>query len=248
MKWLYLFTSFLFLAACSSTTPVANLNKVTPEFIASEEVYIKNSDYHSLIELYKYQLENGENLHLRIKLVDSYVHAGDIDSALFHMEALPDDSKPINLNFTKAQAFFHNHQLQKAELHLQKELKAFPKNAQAYNLFGVVLAYQGDYVDARRQLNQARSLHFSDITIINNLAMLDILESRFDDAVKRLMPIYDNGLANKKVKTNLLVALAMTNVDHPFTELANEQFKYVDQSQIRHEINRLFSNRESVAP
>lgn len=237
------------LIGCASPQPEEPKISSVTEFEASEGVFITNKDYLALIQLYKDQLskpENADNIAMRIKLIDAYVHNGDIDSAHFYLQHIPNDTpKTFDLNYTRGLVFFNDNQMTKARDYLKAELADFPDNAKAYNLLGVAFAYDGDYLNARESLNKTRVLHFNDMVVINNLAMVDILEHRYQDASRKLLPIYHSGQADDRVKVNLIIALAMQDKHPMFPVLVNDMLDSDQYPEVKQRINQLIAPPEA---
>ncbi len=241
-----LFVIFTLLCSACASNVARESYEPTQEQLASEGMYQNREDYPALIELYKQQLTVSEQVDIRIKLVNAYVELDDLDSANFHMTLLPENTDNSHKNIvedlfhTKAWVYYHDEDYELAKKYLYKEISAYPNNAKSHNLLGIIYASEGDFVRARIQMNHARTLQYSDDIVINNLAVLDIMEHRFSDAVRKLNPLYRNGLADERMKMNLLVSLAMLEDDREFSALSNELFSHIDKDTVRSQIGTLF--------
>ena len=113
-----------------------------------------------------------------------------------------------NVSLLSAQAHYQLNQNDKATFAVQKALSAGDKQAEAYNLYGMLLSDKGQVKAARMAFNESRSLMHDDVIIKNNLAVLDIVEEKYLDAINKLLPLYQNNLQDQQVKGNLILALA----------------------------------------
>ncbi|HDR1392220.1 TPA: NrfG protein, partial [Pasteurella multocida] len=68
-------------------------------------------------------------------------------------------------------------------------------------------AQNGNLVNARNDINKAREFFINDNVAINNLAMLNIINGDFNNAVSLLLPQYLNGVKNSRLIHNLVFAL-----------------------------------------
>ena len=113
-----------------------------------------------------------------------------------------------NVSLLSAQAHYQLNQNDKATFAVQKALLIGDKQAEAYNLYGMLLSDKGEVKAARLAFNEARSLMHDDVIIKNNLAVLDIVEEKYFDAINKLLPLYQSNLQDQQVKGNLILALA----------------------------------------
>ncbi|WP_369801918.1 tetratricopeptide repeat protein, partial [Rodentibacter sp. Ppn85] len=82
-----------------------------------------------------------------------------------------------------------------------------PRNGEAYNLRGIALAQLGKLKDAHINIQKARELFINDVTAINNLSMLSIINGDYHNAVSLLLPQYLNGIKEPRLLHNLVFAL-----------------------------------------
>lgn len=174
---------------------------------------------------------------MRELLAQTYLDFGDSDSALFTISPLTkrvtyDSSlkKKENDNVSFWGEMFSNEKKSSlnwlliqanAELALgmndaalSSSLQALQfdkKNAEVSNLIGVIYAGEGNIYEARHYFYLARENLYDDVKVKNNLALLFMMEGKFDSAVKMLLPLYVNGQADKQIESNLTIALVKTN-------------------------------------
>lgn len=195
------------LTACSSSQ-ISSIDN-NQEF-KSKEALLKNAnDNNKLIALYKQELASNDNYDTRLKLVNTYLEVGDIDSADFHLERMsaPED-RSAELDFLKARVKFEQDDPQQALVYGKRSLEKRPDFAEVENLLGLVFVRLGKFESAREHFLRARELLYEDVVISNNLAVMDILEADYQRAITRLEPVYKNGQADKQVVSNLVLAYA----------------------------------------
>ena len=86
---------------------------------------------------------------------------------------------------------------------LQRE----PQSAEAYNLKGIALAQSGKLTEGYVAIEKSRSLFIADDVAINNMAMIAILDHRYQDAVSLLLPQYLRGRKQSQLLHNLVLSL-----------------------------------------
>lgn len=206
--------------------------------IAQENMLIKTENHSGLIEFYKTKLKEKEDASTREKLAQAYLDYGDPDSSLFTISPLTKrvtdkeavkkransstwkglvwqswTSNKVHINWLLIQA---NSELglDKREAALSSALQAFQldkKNAEVANLIGVIYAAGGNIYEARHYFYIARENLFDDVKVKNNLALLLMLEGKYDRAVDMLLPLYTNGQADQQVESNLIIAMVKNN-------------------------------------
>ena len=178
----------------------------------SEEQFLELSANNArLIELYKDRLREQESVSTRLKLAKAYLDSGDNESTLFTLSPLiTSDSGGSEAFYLQGVAQYNTGLLRQAENSLKIAMNKEADSAKAVNMLGVVYAELGNLSGARAQFNQAREMMYDDLVIKNNLALLDMLEGKYQDAAVRLMPIYlkNPDKADAKLKANLAIILS----------------------------------------
>ncbi|MEZ8103528.1 hypothetical protein L4C39_09090 [Vibrio clamense] len=190
------------LVGCSSTKSLDNHK-------TKESMLIKTNNYDQLVLLYKEQLKIKENKATRVKLADAYLNSGDAESALFIISpiALATDAD-VDVLLIQAHSEYELGSYDRALTTAERAHSISRNNADIENLLGVIYAGREDYVKAREYFNLARTHLYDDIKIKNNLAVLDIIEGQYKQAVQKLLPIYLNEDADDQLKANLTLAMA----------------------------------------
>lgn len=173
-----------------------------------EKILVSTKNYPDLIAFYKEQLKNKPDSEVREKLAQTYLNNGDPESALFTIQANDEDPRTVQSYLIEANAQLDDGQVADA-LKTAKKVYWFNKdNAEIENLLGVIYGTKKDVVQARYYFNLARKHLYSDIKIKNNLAMLDIIEGKYDQANNRLLHVYMSDQSNDRIESNLMLAMA----------------------------------------
>ncbi|CAG9297096.1 tetratricopeptide repeat protein [Celerinatantimonas diazotrophica] len=184
------------------------------------QLMIKAQNYPGLIKFYKQTLEHSDSRSVRLKLAKTYYQSGDVDSALFQLKILKQHYKPdAQVHYLMAQCLYQKGKMTDALTEVNTAITLNPKQAKSYNLQGIIDAGLNDFVSARKAFNKARALMYKDSIVLNNLAMIDIYQHKYSDAVNLLLPLYNNGQADKKIRSNLLIALAKTHQESLFKQV-----------------------------
>lgn len=170
---------------------------------------IKTHNYDQLILLYKEQLKVKENKATRVKLADAYLNSGDAESALFIISpiALSIDAD-VDVLLIQAHSEYELGSFDSALATAERANTISKNNADIENLLGVIYAEREEYFKARKYFNLARTHLYDDLKIKNNLAVLDIIEGQYKQAVQKLLPIHLNKNADNQLKANLTLAMA----------------------------------------
>lgn len=86
-------------------------------------------------------------------------------------------------------------------------LKQNVKNGEAWNMQGILLTQSGDFTGAYRSFDNARKYFVDDDVVLNNLAMLAIMQNDYPRARDYLLPLYNRGHASQKALHNLVYVL-----------------------------------------
>lgn len=193
----------------------------------NEALLIAAENHAGQIEFYREQLEKArtvrESDELRVKLSESYLNMGDPDSTLFYLEPIIASGRQnVGVLLLKSRAELAMKQYDSSLKTAKEALRLPDNNPNIHNQLGLVYVQFGDYARARHHFNQARLYWLDDVTVKNNLAMMDILEGKYEIAISRLMPVYLAGQADEKVVANLTVALARSGRYPEFRSVYND--------------------------
>lgn len=176
------------------------------EFSYRESILTKAKNYNGLITLYRNKLKIKEDDTIRLKLAHAYYLAGDSESSLYFLEPIS-HKKDEEIYLLKAKNFIKNNNDIAARIAIDKLLAISPKNAEAHNIKGVILANNGELNQAKNSINQSRNLFISDEIAMNNLAVIAILDKRYTEAVRILLPDYLAGKKDTFMLHNLVFSL-----------------------------------------
>lgn len=171
-----------------------------------EDILLKAKNYNGLINLYRSWLKQKEDPAVRLKLARYYYQSGDYKSSLYFMQPLfktPD----LNVYTLQAQNMIALGDYPQAIRVAEKMLQREPQSAEAYNLKGVALAQSGKLTEGLQSIEKARSLFIADDVAINNMAMVAVLDHRYQDAVSLLLPQYLRGRKQSQLLHNLVLSL-----------------------------------------
>ncbi|WP_434355702.1 hypothetical protein NF212_11410 [Parasalinivibrio latis] len=193
----------LMLTGCQSTThePVVEINKNSIKLM--EEA----GNYQGLISLYKKMLSEGDGEESRYLLAEAYYLSGDMESAQYHLQILTTKQKVSpEVYLLLAHVNYNLNAFNAAKDNVENAIALNPRYGEAFNLKGLIFAETDGIREARSAFEIARSLLYDDVSVKNNLAVLDMIEGNYSKALSRLTPLYVNGQADDKVKANLVIA------------------------------------------
>lgn len=191
----------LVLAGCSSH----HLN-TDPENKFQEDILLKANNYSGLISLYRSRLQHHEDPTTRQKLAHYYYMTGDYKSSLYYLKPLYTHPS-AEVYTTQARDLIALGKYGEAKTVAAKLIDIAPDNAVGYNLQGVAQSLSGELTQGSQSIQYARTLFLDDATALNNMAMVAILQQRYQDAVSMLMPQYARGTAEPELVHNLVLSL-----------------------------------------
>ncbi|WP_439234414.1 tetratricopeptide repeat protein [Lonepinella koalarum] len=205
----------LFLGFVVSLTACANFNKpLTAEnFDAKEKLYESTRNYGGLISLYRDLLKINDDPNVRYKLANSYYIKGDNQSSILYLTPLLNSQSPLatQASILQIKNLIQLQQYPQAISIANTMLQQDSRNAETYNLRGIAFAHMGRLSDAQEDMGKAREFFLNDVTAINNIAMLSIINNDYRNAVDLLLPQYLNGVKNQRLIHNLVFALVKNN-------------------------------------
>lgn len=191
---------FIFsLTACNTNKGLNNNDK--------EYILTKVNNYQGLIQFYREQLSKKDSTEVRFKLCEIYNKVNDIPSSQSCLRELLNSSPTDKSYLLAARNYLILDDDDSALVMVKKALEKEPNNGGAYNVRGEILARKGEYEDARKDFEKARSLFVAEEIVNNNLAMLAILEQDYSLAYSYLMPLYSRGYNSPEIVHNLIFVL-----------------------------------------
>lgn len=196
-----IFFCSLFLASCAMPKPKTN-NDLTFQ----EDILLKAKNYTGLITLYRTWLKEKDDPAVRLKLAGYYYQSVDYKSSLYYLQPLA--VKPdLRVYTLQAQNMIALGDLDQAARVADRMLQKDPQSAEAFNLKGIALALSGKLPEGNQAIQKARDMFIADDVALNNLAMIALLDSRYQDAVSLLLPQYLRGRKQPRLLHNLVLAL-----------------------------------------
>lgn len=191
---------FVFLLTACNTNNGLNSND-------KEYILTKVNNYQGLIQFYREKLSKEDTTEVRYKLCEIYYKVNDIPSSLTCLRELLSNSPTDKSYLLAAKNYLVLEDDDSALIMVTKALEKEQNNGEAYNVRGEILARKGNYDDARKDFEKARSLFVAEELVNNNLAMLAILEQDYPLAYSYLMPLYSRGYNSSEIVHNLIFVL-----------------------------------------
>lgn len=193
---------FIFMiSGCSWSNIISN-----KEFSYRENILVKANNHAGLITLYRNKLKQEEDDTIRLKLANAYYLAGDTKSSLYYLKPIINKENE-SIYILQAKNLINNNDNLGAIDVVRKLLTISPNNAEAHNLNGIALANNGEINKAESAIERSRALFIPDETAMNNLAVVAMLDDRYTDAVRILLPDYLSGKRNSLMLHNLVFSL-----------------------------------------
>lgn len=180
--------------------------KTEAEVNYQEDILLKAKNYNGLITMYRSWLKNNDTADSRIKLSRYYYLAGDYKSSLYYLQPL-NMKNDVRVSILQAQNMIALGDYGPAIRVTDKMLQQDGNNAEAWNLRGVALALSGKAAEGQQAIDKSRQLFIADDVAINNLAMIAMLDYRYQDAVGLLLPQYLRGKKQSQILHNLVLSL-----------------------------------------
>lgn len=204
----------------------------------------KVKNYDGLISYYKSQLEQGsEDPEVKENLAWAYFHKGDIESADFYVQHLQKEGlENPNLYQLEGQVFDAKNDIGSAITAYLASIDAGNRTGQIHVLLGVSYTKVGKYDEAQQELNQARLRGYDDVVVKNNIAMIQMANGEYQQAIQTLAPVLKEDPANKTVKANLAIALMKTQQIDSAKKLLKGDFSAEEIQNIAAELTQLGIN------
>ncbi|EMJ3185560.1 TPA: tetratricopeptide repeat protein [Yersinia enterocolitica] len=200
LNTIIIFLIFTFiLSGCSN-------NISNKEFYYRESILLKANNHAGLITLYRNKLKVKEDESIRLKLANAYYLTGDSKSSLYYLQPIS-HKENASIYMLQAKNLINNNNNDGAKIVVSKLLAISPNNAEAHNLNGIILANEGEIHKSEIAIEKSRALFISDEIAMNNLAVVAMLDDRYTDAVRILLPDYLAGKRGRLMLHNLVFSL-----------------------------------------
>ncbi|EOB5410127.1 tetratricopeptide repeat protein [Yersinia enterocolitica] len=167
---------------------------------------LKANNHAGLITLYRNKLKVKEDESIRLKLANAYYLTGDSKSSLYYLQPIS-HKENASIYMLQAKNLINNNNNDGAKIVVSKLLAISPNNAEAHNLNGIILANEGEIHKSEIAIEKSRALFISDEIAMNNLAVVAMLDDRYTDAVRILLPDYLVGKRGRLMLHNLVFSL-----------------------------------------
>ncbi|EON3356763.1 tetratricopeptide repeat protein [Yersinia enterocolitica] len=201
LNTIMIFLIFTFILSGCSNNNVSN-----KEFYYRESILLKANNHAGLITLYRNKLKVKEDESIRLKLANAYYLTGDSKSSLYYLQPIS-HKENASIYMLQAKNLIDNNNNDGAKTVVSKLLAISPNNAEAHNLNGIILANEGEIHKSEIAIEKSRALFISDEIAMNNLAVVAMLDDRYTDAVRILLPDYLAGKRGRLMLHNLVFSL-----------------------------------------
>lgn len=172
-----------------------------------EYILSKVNNYQGLIKLYHDKLNRKGDAATRYKLADLYYQVEDYESSRYYLHPLLITSPDEKALLLESKNLLEQGKNDEGLSVISRVLDISHNNGDAHNIRGIFLARTGDFSAAQHEFNKAR-LHFVDDGIVlNNMAMLAIMQEDYITAKNYMMPLYARGHISQKMLHNLVFVL-----------------------------------------
>jgi len=196
-----LIISSLLLTGCSHHSSSENI-----EQRYQEDILLKADNYSGLIKLYRERVSKDDTAENRIALAKYYYLARDYQSSLYYLKPLLASSDP-QVSQWQAKNLLALGRYSEVLPVTDRMNQLAPNNPNGWNLKGIALALSGRYGEAEKAFDRSRLLFIDDQTVVNNLAMIDIVQQRYQKAISILLPLYLRGEKQDQLVHNLVLSL-----------------------------------------
>ena len=145
-----------------------------------------------------------ENAGKKTSLALAHLAQGNSENAFHELEDISTSDKGISADLALVAAHLRGNQIDKALVAIETLIKKQPENPASYNLKAQAQLAKKDVPGARKSLEKAVSLSPTFFPAVANLARLDMVDKKPDDARKRFEAV----LAVDPKNTQALLALA----------------------------------------
>lgn len=213
----YVLLMVLLLGGCASTNN---------ELDTKEDLLLRANDKTQLVEFYKSNLK--ENDEYKIKLVNLYIDLKDTSSAELYLNTFSESEKDEpEIILADAKIAYLKRNYARSELLLETYLKEGGDKYQHHILMGQIKAQQRQFGLAIDYFEQSRKLGASDREAKNSIAVVHLMQGRYQEAMVSLYDLYLDQPNDEKVRSNLI--LASVNANRPDIALDALREKYPEE-------------------
>ncbi|WP_034946686.1 tetratricopeptide repeat protein [Erwinia oleae] len=172
-----------------------------------ERILLKTQNYEALIQQNRELLKKKEDPDVRFRLAEYYYLAGNYNSSLHYLKESLLKSPAARVYLLQGKNLIAQRNYDSALKFINMAAQREPGNAEALNLRGVILANKGELKTAMGAFEQARNAFYPEEKVMNNMALVHIVERRYSQAIQMLLPVYLRGYRDSHFTHNLIFAL-----------------------------------------
>ena len=185
----------------------SSFNEQSIDHRQKEYLLTKVNNYQGLISLYRERLSQKDDRDTRYRLAELYYQVEDYESSRHYLKPLLENAREEKGWLLESKNLLEMGKTEEALAALGRVQKMAPDSGEAWNLRGVLLAQSGEFKQAEQAFEQARLRFVEDRIVLNNLAMLAIMQENYQVARDYLMPLYARGNISQKMLHNLVFVL-----------------------------------------
>lgn len=205
-KLIYLAAGLLSLCLISGCQR-SSFNEQRVDHRQKEYLLTKVNNYQGLISLYRDKLSQKDERNTRYRLAELYYQVEDYESSRHYLKPLLENSREEKGWLLESKNLLEMGKTEEALAAVERVQKMAPDSGEAWNLRGVLLAQSGEFQLAEQAFEEARLRFVEDRIVLNNLAMLAIMQENYQVARDYLMPLYARGNISQKMLHNLVFVL-----------------------------------------
>lgn len=172
-----------------------------------EYILTQLNDYQGLIEIYRKKLSLKDNAEDRYHLSLLYNKIGDYNSSNIYLKPLTEGKGESKYSLLEVKNLIELGYENDARAILDQLISRDEANGELWNLSGILLAQQGRYTDALHSFEKARGLFYNEEIVINNIAMMEILQQDYVKARDHLLSLYVRKKYRSQTVYNLVYSL-----------------------------------------
>ncbi len=200
-----------FISGCSEPTATIGGQRFSlPRGAGDEQLLLKARNYSGLISLKQQALKANDTPEIRYQLAEYYYLSGDYKSSLYHLNKLMGKNTATKVYLLQSKNLSSLKKYKEALNFVGMALNKDKNSGEALNLKGVIQAENGDLKSALLSFDAARNAYYQEESVVNNIAMVYIVQKRYHEAVQMLLPVYLRGYHNPQLDHNLAFALVKT--------------------------------------
>lgn len=211
-----------------------------------EYILTQLNDYQGLIEIYRKKLSLKDSADDRYHLSLLYNKIGDYSSSNIYLKPLVESKGDTKYSLLQAKNLIELGDENAARVILDSLISKDGANGELWNLQGIILAQQGRYSDALRSFEKARGLFYNEEIVVNNIAMMEILQQDYAKARDHLLSLYVRKKYRPQTVYNLVYSLVkMGDYESARKIIASEKLTSTDTEDLITSLAKL-SPREQV--